>query len=79
MKIKVAHLQSAVIVPGIKSTEQTLSNNRVPGIEMDSCADGVNIVCRGAKGFIPWTNIKIVFFHIDEEEKPKSKAKFAEA
>lgn len=87
MKVKYAHLQASVVLPGIKTTEITLSANRTPGLEMDFTPQGLMLEVKDRKGMlhkgiVPSTNIKVMHLESDEEERPgkaKSRSAFAEA
>lgn len=66
MKVKRAHLQSAVVLPGVKTTEETLSEQRTPGIRMEMLDHGLLVTIKEEQAFIPSTNVKIMI--LDQQD-----------
>lgn len=68
MKVKLASLVEAIVIPSAMTTETTLSPEKTKGLQMEYLPDGLFLIIRGQRAVVPLANVKIAVFEDIEED-----------
>lgn len=66
MKVRLAFLQTAIMLPAIKVTESTLSQEKCKGIQMELVPGFLKITIKREVAMVPLTNVKIAYLETDD-------------
>ena len=66
MKVRLAFLQTAIMLPSIKTTESTLSQEKCKGIQMELVPGFLKIQIKKDIAMVPLTNVKIAYLESDD-------------